>query len=120
MSRGKYTEALALFDQTLKDAPDNAYAWNCSSAILVDMKRPQEALDAAERAIMLKPTPASPYNNKAAALNLLKRFEEALPTVERAVERDLTIVSPIGIKGQRSWVWSAMPRRWLPMSKPAC
>lgn len=63
-------------------------AWERLSAVALDLEKPQEALEAARKAVGLEPRRAWSWNNLGVALALVGRPRDALPIWEKAVEVD--------------------------------
>ncbi|HEY0755438.1 MAG TPA: tetratricopeptide repeat protein [Ktedonobacteraceae bacterium] len=82
---GRFTEALAAYEQALGLDPTNALAHINKGVALRRLGRGDEALAAYEQALELDPTDALAYYNKGVALRNLKRHAEALAAYEQAL-----------------------------------
>jgi len=85
---GRYAEAIACFDNTLKINSRYAPAWSNKSYSLNSLGRYQEALGCCDRAIEINPRIAEAWNNKGKTLNDLRRYQEALACCDEALQLD--------------------------------
>ena len=90
-------EILAEFDKALEDYDKlitiddtNPEVWNARGNVLTDMERPEEALEAYDKALELcledSEIDATAQNRKGNALLDLGRFEEAIECYDKAIE----------------------------------
>ena len=85
---GKYSLALACFDDILKDAPDNALAWANRGVVLAELREKEHALQCLETALQYGLHNAIVLANMGLTLTDLGREHEALPYLERALHLD--------------------------------
>lgn len=85
VAQGRYTEALAFFEQATRRAPQHFAAWFNLGYTLFKLKRWSEVVAASEHATTLDPTFAAAWIILGAALNQLNRSEEGLAACERAL-----------------------------------
>ena len=95
--QGNRQEALAQYDQALKQRGDFFEALFNRGNLHLESGRGQEALTDYEKAVALRSDMAGLWNNRGTALRRLHRLEEALFSYERAVT-----LAPMGMAGQ-SW-----------------
>jgi len=88
--KGAYTDALALCEAALADAPDDACTslWREKAAALDALERYDEALAAVERALALAPEDARNVACKSSVMIRLKRLDEAMALVDHALALD--------------------------------
>ncbi len=89
---GRFTEALAAFEQAIRLDATFARAYYNKGVILENLKRYAEALAAYEQALRLNPTYALAHQGKGAALGNLGRNAESLVAYEQALRLDPTNV----------------------------
>ncbi len=75
---GKYDEAVRLYDQILKNDPDNVIAMTNKGNSLNNLGKYEEAIRCLDRALAIHPNFHAAKINKGNALLLLKRYEEAI------------------------------------------
>ena len=85
-SWGRLDEALAAYDRTVEDFPQNAVARNGRAETLRAMGRLDEALAGYDRTVEDFPENAVARNGRAETLRALGRFDEALAAYDRTVE----------------------------------
>ena len=83
--QGRYEEALAVYEQAISLAPQDARNWYSKGVALGRLGRYEEALAAYEQAISLAPHDADNWRGKGASLWYLGRYEEALAAYEQAI-----------------------------------
>ena len=81
---GSRKEALAQYDQALKQKPDFYEALFNRGNLHLEISRDQQALEDYERALALRPDVPAVWNNRGTALRRLRRLEEALASYDRA------------------------------------
>ncbi len=84
-------EALAAFDEALKQNPEDISNWQYKASLLVEMKRYNESLEAYEKAIELIPENntkelAQAWLSKGTALNKTGKQEEAREAFQKSLE----------------------------------
>ena len=62
-----------MFTPACEVAPSQVHAWTNRSATLIRLRRLEEALNAADRAIQIDSRDVWGWNNKGIALNLMRR-----------------------------------------------
>lgn len=82
---GRHAEALASSEESL-EVLDQAEVDAARAAILLDLKRPEEALAAADRALARLPDAGEIHGLRANALARLHRSEDAIAAYDRALE----------------------------------
>ena len=85
-NRGRYAEAIKVWEQALKIDPENPKAQNNLGIALVRTGQLPEAIAHLERAVELKPEYAEAHANLGEALSMAARTEEAMAHWRRAVE----------------------------------
>ena len=98
LSLGRAAEALACFDRVLKQHPQLATLHNNRATALLALKRPEEALSAADSALHLQQLPDA-FFNRGSALAALDRCEEALSCFEQALAREPQHVDALVYRG---------------------
>lgn len=83
--RGNFEAAIALIEQALRTAPDNAAAYSSLGNCFKGLNQHERALASYERALALRPDDADALNNRGATLRDLKRTEDALASFDRAL-----------------------------------
>jgi tetratricopeptide (TPR) repeat protein len=84
-----YTQAKVYFEKAIKQAPLRADIYINYAALLLDLKRPEEALaylDEGERIVVTYKNKAELYNNKGASYYLLNRPKKAIQYFSLAVK----------------------------------
>ncbi len=84
-------QACSVIDAILADQPGAAITWNNRAVLMRRMKRPEEALESAERAISLNAAYAKAWVNRANAQVELHRFAEAEISASQALDLDLCL-----------------------------
>ena len=84
LQRNDLLAAVELFDRALKIFP-HPITFNNRGNALLDLKRPEQALDSYDQALAINPDFAEALNNRGVALFNLKRPEQALGSYERAL-----------------------------------
>lgn len=87
-SQGRYEDAHAAFDQSIKMNPKNAENWNYKGIVLMLTCNCVEAIKCFDVAIALGPSFATAWNNKAVALYAMGRYDESIEACDRAIELD--------------------------------
>ena len=82
---GRFTEALASYDNALALKPDHPKAHNNRGNALQELRRPAEALAAYDRAIAVAPDYAEAHSNRGNTLRELERPDDALAAYDRAI-----------------------------------
>ncbi|HET7085776.1 MAG TPA: tetratricopeptide repeat protein [Rhizomicrobium sp.] len=82
---GRHGEALAQYDQALKQKPEFFEALYNRGNLYLETNRAPEALDDYERVVAIRADAPGVWNNRGTALRRLRRLEEALASYERAV-----------------------------------
>ena len=85
---GEHDRALALSQEVVDGAPDDALAWRVRGFVLSQATRTSEALEAYDHSLALDPQSAVAANNAGAMLLKLDRVEEALARCEDALRMD--------------------------------
>jgi tetratricopeptide (TPR) repeat protein len=88
MELGHHVEALALFDQVLKQAPEDVHALCNKGHALEQLNRYHEAIGCYDRALEIDPGDGQACLDKANSLAALGRHEGALPCYEGALDRN--------------------------------
>lgn len=83
---GRFQEAVASYDQALSFGPHLGSLANRAGA-LINLKRPKDALESAERALALRSDHLEALCNKALALTELSRHTEALAIFDQVLAR---------------------------------
>jgi len=86
-------EALAAFEEALKQRPDCSLAWYDKGTTLGELGQYDEALAALDEALRLSPDYPDAWDNKGIALSALGRAEEALACHEQAIQLDPTVAN---------------------------
>lgn len=82
---GRYTQAERIGREVLTASPGHLAALRVLGLALAKQRRPQEALEAYDRALAIRPHDARTLNNRAVALRELARSEAALQSCEQAI-----------------------------------
>lgn len=80
---GNFEESLLWLNRAGETNPDDKQVWNNIGAVLTDSKKPEEAIEAFDKALAIDHEFVEALNNKALALWMLDRHEEA-ETMARA------------------------------------
>jgi predicted TPR repeat methyltransferase len=83
----QFAEAEALLRDAAKLAPESARVHYCLGILWSDLRKPQAALAALDRAVAIDDSDAKAHNNRGSALQVLGRLDEA----ERAFRKALTL-----------------------------
>lgn len=83
---GRYDEALASLDQSVRNQPDSSKAWTSRGRILIDWKRYVEAVASFQKAIEIDPVYTDAWSYKGKAFHDLERYEDALLSCEKLLE----------------------------------
>jgi tetratricopeptide (TPR) repeat protein len=78
MKNAQYQSALAIYEQAILLAPDQAQAWRARGQTLIRLNRFDEALDAYEQAIRLEPNDPYVYKEQGDVFYHLTQWHEAL------------------------------------------
>ncbi len=97
--KGRYTEALAAYEQAIRLDPNNASAYNGKGDVLYELQIYQEALNAFEQAIRLNLTYAEAHRNRGHTLSVLGHYQEALAAFEPAIRLNPSDASAYHGKG---------------------
>ena len=82
---GNRGEAMAQYDQALKQKPDFFEALFNRGNLYLETNRLREALDDYERAVVIRADVPAVWNNRGTALRRMRRSDEALASYDRAV-----------------------------------
>ncbi len=93
---GRYEEALQEYDRSLREAPENAYAWRGKGRALLQLGRHQEALVAFDEAIAREPDFSGSYANRGILYDRMGAPEKALADYERALAMDASVAEGPG------------------------
>jgi Flp pilus assembly protein TadD len=110
LEQGRYEQALAEYQQQLRDDPEDAYAIACQSLCLIEMDRQAEAVAQARRAVALSPDAPFAHDALGRALAAEKRYPDALRSAEQAIALDPHEAAHFGLKGHihlRRYEWQA-------------
>jgi len=99
MQLGDFRRADQAFRAALKLRPDYVEAMGNLGSLLVDIRKPKEALVVLNRAITLKPDYAEGLNSAGLALVLESKLVEALAMFDRAIRVRPNYVNAINSKG---------------------
>lgn len=91
--QGRLEEALAAFEEALKQRRDCSLAWYDKGTTLGKLGRYDEALAALDEALRLSPDYPDAWDNKGIALSALGKEEEALACHEQAIRLDPTVAN---------------------------
>jgi len=97
-----FQDVVTEISRTIKDlliSLNTKEEWLIEGAILMNLRRYEEALAAYEQAIRLDPNFARAYNGKGLTLNSLKRYEEAIAAFEQAIRLDPNNAEAYNFKG---------------------
>src|SRR5260370_19111528 len=97
-----FQDVVTEISRTIKDlliSLNTKEEWLIEGAILMNLRRYEEALAAYEQAIRLDPNFARAYNGKGLTLNSLKRYEEAIAAFEQAIRLDPNNADAYNFKG---------------------
>jgi len=92
-AQGRLEDALAAFEEALKQRRDCSLAWYDKGTTLGELGWYGEALDALNEALRLSLDYPDAWDNKGIALSALGREEEALTCHERAIRLDPTVAN---------------------------
>lgn len=84
---GELTPALNAFNWIIQNWPDDAQAHSAQAAVLLDLKRPEEAIKSCNRALALAPDNAPEIYNASLVLEELGHLEAAAAGYRRALSR---------------------------------
>jgi hypothetical protein len=87
---GTEEQRLAMAEKSIKQHPTNADFWIEKGAMLIELKRYEEAVSTLDTATSLNIYSAPAYSLKSQALFELKRYEEALAAIDKAINLRLT------------------------------
>jgi tetratricopeptide (TPR) repeat protein len=82
---GQFVKALPIYQRVVQIDPNLEYGWSNLSELLNQMKRYNEALTAADRALKIAPN-TSGWNQRANALVGLQRYQEAIAAYDRVIQ----------------------------------
>lgn len=82
----KWSEAVGLFDKTIKKNPDNPSAYVGRSRAYLRLGELDKALEDANKAIEIKPNSAKAYGQRAIIYKLQGKFDEAFKDFKKSVE----------------------------------
>nr|WP_240969521.1 sulfotransferase [Sneathiella limimaris] len=82
----KYAEAVALFEQALKIAPNAPISLNNYGIALKFLNRHEEALVALNKSLKLKPNYHEALNNKGSVLSVLGQMDKSMPFFEKSAK----------------------------------
>ncbi|WP_019501511.1 serine/threonine-protein kinase [Pseudanabaena sp. PCC 6802] len=82
---GQFAKALPIYQRVVQIDPNLEYGWSNLSELLNQMKRYNEALTAADRALKIAPN-TSGWNQRANALVGLQRYQEAIAAYDRVIK----------------------------------
>ncbi len=85
VNAGRYSEAIAAFDQALAIDPSFSEAWYNRGTTLSNLGRYSEALNSLDRAVALNPNYFEAWGNRGTALVKLGRYSEAISSYDRAI-----------------------------------
>lgn len=91
---------LALLDEAVRLAPDDADTVRARGVLRADMKQLEAALEDLDRAVELEPNHAPTHQARALLLGQLKRYDEALVSLDKAQQLQPGSVSPLTIRAQ--------------------
>ena len=83
---GQFEEAIASYDRTLEDDPENVAAWINRGSALGELGRYEDAIVSYDRALEIRSDIADAWYNRGYALNQLSRYEDAITSYDRALE----------------------------------
>ena len=83
---GRYTEALASYDQAIEIKPDYDFAWYNRGNALSKLGRLDEAIASYNKAIVIKPDFDEAWYHRGLALRSLGRTKEAIASYDKALE----------------------------------
>jgi tetratricopeptide (TPR) repeat protein len=87
-SDGDYQQALANYDEALRENPDlTAARWGRAETLIM-LNREYEAVEIYDGLIATEPAVAAHYANRGIALDRMGRYQEALASYEKAMELD--------------------------------
>ena len=86
VEKGKYRQAIGLYDQVSTILPNSSKVWFLKGYALSQEKRYQDQLQACDRAIKLKPDFVEALNCRALALDGLKQYPQAINDYDRIIE----------------------------------
>ncbi|HAG81073.1 MAG TPA: hypothetical protein DCL61_07840 [Cyanobacteria bacterium UBA12227] len=86
-----YQKALEYFEEAIKLQPQISLYWYNKGAVLIELGRDREAIEANETALALNnnwpnASPSLAWNNRGLALENLNRFDEALQSYQQAIK----------------------------------
>ena len=84
-SRGRFPEAIPLYEQALRIKPDHGPAHNNLGSALLNVGRPEEAIDHLQRALLLMPAGPQIYNNLGFAFYQTGHLAEAIEQYQQAL-----------------------------------
>ncbi len=82
---GRYAEAIAAFDEAIRQRPDFAEAYGNCGLVYYDLRRYEEAIAGFDEAVRLQPDDAQAYILRGAAQFGLERHEKAVVDFEAAL-----------------------------------
>jgi tetratricopeptide (TPR) repeat protein len=82
---GQFDKALPIYQKVVQIDPNLEYGWSNLSELLNQMKRYNEALTAADRALKIAPN-TSGWNQRANALVGLQRYQEAIAAYDKVIQ----------------------------------
>jgi serine/threonine protein kinase len=93
IEQGRYTEALAAFENSLAHDPTFGQAYSSKGLALYHLRQYVEALAPLERALVLDPNDISAWYGKGMVLEQLQHYAEALAAYKRMVQLDASLAS---------------------------
>ena len=82
---GRYSEAIASYDQALEFKPDNDQAWYNRGVALGNLGRYSEAIASYDQALQIKPDDPNPFYNKACCYALQGNIDLAIKNLQQAI-----------------------------------
>lgn len=85
--QSKYHEAIAAFEEAIKQNPQLVYPWINLGAVHYELEKYDKAIEAYDKAIKLDPKFVGAYYGKGRAHNSKKEYQEAIEALDNAIER---------------------------------
>jgi predicted O-linked N-acetylglucosamine transferase (SPINDLY family) len=92
---GNHAEAERIYRQLLQNSPNNAVAWHNLGMACYLQKRPDEAIEALQKAIEIRGDYVEAINNLGAVLSAQNRVDEAVQVFRKAIEQKPRWVEPM-------------------------
>ena len=98
LDQGMYKEAIAQFDEAIKEQPESWKALNSKGFALQKLSRYTEAVECFDKALELNPQSVEVINNKGVTLSMRGLYKDAIAQFDQAVAIDPTSLEALNGK----------------------